>query len=62
MPSAKVDKVAEARNTLPLHLHKVFDKLVRDYVFHGLVQYDGRKLAPKVLAALVEAGWRLTDD
>ena len=58
MLNTKSEKYQEARNTLPVELHSVFDSLAEEYYFHSTVHYGKGYVAYKVLAELVKGGWR----
>jgi hypothetical protein len=51
-------KFLEARQSLPEELRPIYDRLVAEYSFHTEVSYGRRYVAYKVLAALVQDGWR----
>lgn len=51
-------KFREARNSLPESLRPVYDQLVDDYAFATARFYGQGYVSYRVLASLVETGWR----
>ena len=51
-------KFLEARESLPEELRSIYDRLVEEYSFHTEVSYGRGYVAYRVLAALVQEGWR----
>ena len=54
----KNPNLSEARESLPSQLRGVFDKLVEDYRFAAFERHGSPFVSYRVLADLVELGWR----
>lgn len=52
----------EIASKLPEDLKPIFEQLVDEYKYHALLLHGHPFVSYKVLGALVEAGWRPTDD
>ena len=55
-------KYLEAKKRLPEHLKPVMQRLTQEYEFQTAVHYGKGYVAYQVLADLVLAGWRPTDE
>jgi hypothetical protein len=51
-------KFLEARNSLPVELRSVYDRMIDEYRFQALKLYGRDWVAYKVIAELVREGWR----
>jgi len=51
-------KYLSAKESLPKHLHTIYDQLVEEYIFHTEKHYGKGYVAYSVLADLVKDGWR----
>jgi len=51
-------KFYEARDSLAEELRPIYDQLVDEYTFHALTKSGAPWVAYKIIAALVEDGWR----
>ncbi len=54
-------KYVEARESLPEDLHPVYEQLVEEYAFFTMRHYGQGYVAYKIIASLVENGWRSTE-
>ena len=52
------EKYLESRNSLREELRPIYDQLAEDYAFHTTVHHGIGYVAYKVIASLVESGWR----
>jgi hypothetical protein len=48
----------QAENTLPPELHSIFEQLVTEYRFASFKHHGRMFASPKVIAELVQLGWR----
>ena len=62
MTQERSEKHEEARNSLPDDLKPAFDSLVEDYKFAATVRHGRGYVSYIVLADLVRAGWRATEE
>ena len=51
-------KFLEARETLPDKLQPIYDQLVDEYAYFTAVHFGRGYVAYRVLASLVQQGWR----
>ncbi|MEA2031715.1 MAG: hypothetical protein U9N55_09015 [candidate division Zixibacteria bacterium] len=58
----RTEKHEEARNSVPDKLKPVFDHFVEDYIFACQMRYGKRFVSYVVLADLVKAGWRRSEE
>jgi hypothetical protein len=54
-------KFHEARQSLPASLQPVYDQLVDEYAHFTVVHFGRGYVAYRVLASLVQQGWRPTE-